>query len=337
MCILSLNRPEYLRKQIAYYRKFSIKVIILDASETSEFPSRIENIEYHHLPHTQYHFRLNYLAKIVSTQFIVMQADDDFHSIGGLSRCISFLQHNSDYSSAQGRYLRFNSNNPKIWITDYDYQNTLVIDSNDPEMRVEQYFDSGMHFIYSVMPTQVFVEVVELLKDIKSGLLSMNELVFSMTLGCFGKYKTVPVFYSVRGKDLRHFENQIVGFQFWSDSKGGSDYELFRNAICNLYSQKINAKAGHANEIFESIKNKYELRVSQKNILKLTFDVEEKKESQRVLSAMIRAIKNVNFTQYLYKFSKKGVWRFFWDLAVNLNLTRYKRDFKLIKKIISNK
>jgi glycosyltransferase domain-containing protein len=308
-------------------------VVILDASIKKAFHQSRSNIEYHHLPNSSYHSRLEFLSQVVKTKYMVLQADDDFHGIRGLGACVTFLEKNTDYSCAQGRYLRFYSRNTYHWATDYDYQNSLLIDSNNPETRINQFFDSGMHFIYAVMPSRVFLEIVQIIKRISHENLMLSELVFNFTMGCFGKYKTIPVFYSARGMDLRPENTKPSSFASWKLSEATKDYELFLEAISVFYTQYLNCDLDSAKMLTLELINRSELARSHNQSIRMNAFLSMPAKSLLVLETLESFLKRSSLLYSLSKYCKKSVWRFFWNLTTKSNFISFLLDFRQIKRV----
>ena len=336
VCILTLNRPTHIRRQIAYYASINVSVVILDASDESQPTKMPANIKYHHIPRSSYIYRLNYLTQIVATKFLVLQADDDFHGIQGLAECVSFLKSNSDFSCAQGRYLRFFSKDTSNWGTDYEFQNSLLIKSSSTEQRVKEIFDSGMHFVYAVMSTQVFLETVRIVKDLEIGNLSVNELVFNFTLGCFGSYKTIPVFYSVRGMDLRPAGIESSTFEFWKSSENAVDFKNFEKSITELYMQKLKCDRGHAESIVRQLMANYDSRVTQNNPKHKSVTLTSLTKHERARDRVRNYLKRKTWLYSMSKYRKRSVWLFFWNLSCNSNFVKFTSDFSRIKSFIES-
>jgi hypothetical protein len=98
---------------------------------------------------------------------------------------------------------------------------------------------SGMHFIYSVIRTDVFLDLTSCLKNITTGVPSMVENAFSMTLGAYGKYSTLPILYSVRGPSFGPVDG--IRFEDWETSSPEykKDFQIFCKNITSLYSEKL--------------------------------------------------------------------------------------------------
>jgi glycosyltransferase domain-containing protein len=239
VCIFTKNRPNNIAKQVDYYRKTNIKLIILDGSEQAAIVQTQPEIRYYHLPEMLVHDRLLYLRNLIYTKYVVLQADDDFHGINGLAMCVNYLNQNQDYCCVQGRYIRIYNKKPFNWLPDYTFQDNLNIDASNGTERVNSYMQSGMHFIYSVIRTDVFLDLTSCLKNITTGVPSMVENAFSMTLGAYGKYSTLPILYSVRGPSFGPVDG--IRFEDWETSSPEykKDFQIFCRNITSLYSEKL--------------------------------------------------------------------------------------------------
>jgi glycosyltransferase domain-containing protein len=232
VCILTRNHPENLIRQINYYSKHNIQLIILDASDRPFIQPIHSMVEYHHVADWRYHKRLIFLRECIKTQYMVLQADDDFHGTRGLLKNLNFLSENPSYTCSQGTYIRVASHEPFIWWPDYKFQSRLKIEYDEVTLRIKEFALSDMHFIYSVTATETFRKVTLCLEGIESGVLTMNELAFNFCLGIFGKYRALPGFYSARDKSDQPIS---YGFIDWEDSNSSGEFLQFKRNLEMIY------------------------------------------------------------------------------------------------------
>ena len=182
VCIITKDNPVNIIRQINYYSNYAFPVIILDASLMPISKIENRNITYHHLPELPFHKRLTFLGECVMTEFMVLQADDDFHGARGLLKNLNFLIRNPEYCCSQGTFIRIQSQRPLFWWPDYKNQNRLRIDNDESSIRIEQFALANMHFVYSVMATNTFRKITSCFDNVETGILLMNELAFNFTL-----------------------------------------------------------------------------------------------------------------------------------------------------------
>ena len=105
--IPTLERHQLLLRSIDYYQHFDCNVVVADSSVRKinyEFP---DNVIYKHLPGMGYAKKMFEVAKGITTPYVCVAPDDDYLFESSLKAGAHFLDENSDYVSAQGRYLSF--------------------------------------------------------------------------------------------------------------------------------------------------------------------------------------------------------------------------------------
>ncbi len=335
MCILTKDHPENLNQQIAYYAKHKVRIVVLDGSVEPFKGLMNSHMEYHHLPGLDYHKRLIYLRNCVKTNFIVLQADDDFHGFQGLSRSVEFLVNSPNFVSTQGSYIRFHSKRPLTWLPDYVYQNQLNILAEDPLERAITLSNSGMHFIYSVMRTEVFCEIVLCLENIEVGILAMNELIFTLTLGLFGNYTTLQSFYSARD-GVQISTNPGIRFEDWGNSETSQDFRIFKFNIARLYSTKTNLSLSQADalvtDIFEQWRLK-SLKKSEKHAIAV--QIQNSRGNRKLLKECVKKLILTRVFISFYPYRKVSTWIYVKDLILKKTYLSFKSDLRRIKRTLA--
>ena len=105
--IPTLDRHDLLLRSINYYQHFACNILVADSSATKANIGFPDNFIYKHLPDMGYAKKMLEVAKDVTTPYVCLVADDDYLLESGLKTGSSFLNANSDYVSAQGRYMGF--------------------------------------------------------------------------------------------------------------------------------------------------------------------------------------------------------------------------------------
>ena len=107
--LITHNRPAFLRRAVKYYSDLPCKIMVLDSS-----PERPEGdfsaVEYHHVPQFAYwgmQAKLAYGVEQLTTQYMVLAADDDFILHDSLAESVGFLQDNPDYGMCHGYCLMY--------------------------------------------------------------------------------------------------------------------------------------------------------------------------------------------------------------------------------------
>lgn len=116
LLIPTLNRPEFLLRELHYYQSvnFRGKIFIGDSSEATvaekiknslrQFDNLLE-IYYYPLPGYNIAHALKAMTDKVTTKYAAVIGDDDFFIPSGLGRCIEFLDNNSEYVAAHGESI----------------------------------------------------------------------------------------------------------------------------------------------------------------------------------------------------------------------------------------
>lgn len=335
VCILTKDHPSNLNLQVTYYAKHKIRIMVLDASVAPFKGIMNSYMDYHHLPGLDYHKRLIYLLNRINTKFIVLQADDDFHGLQGLSRSVEFLEKSPNFISTQGSYIRFHSKCPLTWLPDYVYQNQLEIVDEDPLVRTIALSNSGMHFIYSVMRTEVFFEIVSCLKNIEVGILAMNELVFTLTLGLFGSYTTLQSFYSARD-GVQISTNPGIRFEDWENSEKSQDFRIFKMNVVRLYSMKTNLSLSQADAfvtyIFEQMRMN-SIKKREKHAIEV--QIQSSRVDGKLLKDYAKKIISTRMFITLYPYRKVSTWIYTRNLILKKTYFSFKTDIRKIKRTLA--
>jgi len=117
------DRSAFTSRLMSYFSKtnFPFKVILADGGSDAELEHTLRSGEYYggvnyryiRYPYddnlTQFHKKLDHCANEVDTPFVVSIDNDDFLTLEGLEKSISFLRNNPDYSSCRGALIGFPS------------------------------------------------------------------------------------------------------------------------------------------------------------------------------------------------------------------------------------
>ena len=108
--VISFNRPYYIQRQIQYWSKTNVNLLIVDGSkQQAEFDldaSISSRIRYVHSPGS-YRERSLLAAGLIETEFVAQLPDDEFYIPSALTEFIEALQDDSSIDSIQGRTVRF--------------------------------------------------------------------------------------------------------------------------------------------------------------------------------------------------------------------------------------
>ena len=198
------NRPKRLRRLLDYYSRTDIKILVPDSSDhpfadAEKYP----DITYLHRPKLHFLLKLKEVLPMISTPYVLYCADDDFAVPSGIAQMTAFLDEHPDYSTAQGHYLTFTPRKGKIsfyprYIRYFDKQVT----GETPRERLLQEKNMYASLLYSVIRTQAFQRMYAACFNPDGSLrfrnLFLAEEFFNHAALIFGKYATLPYFYSAR-------------------------------------------------------------------------------------------------------------------------------------------
>ncbi|MFX1363496.1 MAG: TIGR00180 family glycosyltransferase [Promethearchaeota archaeon] len=234
------NRHDHLDRILNYYKTFDIRKLIADSSKEEYGNKNKYDIEYFHYPDVPILVKIADIVKKVKTPYVFMCADDDFIVPESIKKCIDFLENHPDYSSVQGRYIKFIPiEGDVLFKPTYLHCINYHIDAEDPVSRMKQHMSLFMHVIYSIHKTESFQQVYSLLKNFSIEKVGrLVEIAACLIIVINGKHKMIPVFYSGResnpysmGATHEVFENIINNPEF------SSQYQAFIKLISTHLSK----------------------------------------------------------------------------------------------------
>ena len=102
------DRPDYLKRQVAYWSKHEVQIIIMDGSTTRASDLVLQEMtprmRYFHSK-MGFNQRLVEASKHVKTLYTVLLHDDEVYSVGGLSDCVRELETDCRIVGCQGRSM----------------------------------------------------------------------------------------------------------------------------------------------------------------------------------------------------------------------------------------
>lgn len=163
--IPTLNRQEFMMRQIAYWKNSGVTMIILDGSNTPvdiELYKQLEsddNINYIY-NNSSLTKRLSLANKYIKTKYTVYCSDDDFLLPFGLSKSIEALENDPKAVASVGHTLRFNylRNNKISYGSCYQYESFYTSKDNFIE-RLEYVANNyTAATCFAVMKTDIWIK-----------------------------------------------------------------------------------------------------------------------------------------------------------------------------------
>lgn len=225
--IPTYNRHAFLRRILSYYDSFGedFRVLVADSSsdETKklncELLSRFSNLRILYLdkyPSDLYpYYKYDDALKYCDTEYCVFCADDDFVTINGIKRSLSFLDSNPDFVVAYGRYIGFKlidqRQNKRSFHWDFTGDLPLSIELSTSERRLEghlaRYFTSTL---YGVHRTSILKKVYYELLRANIDLVVFGELLSSMLTLIYGKIKYLDILYGLRSDQTMNIDSPTL-------------------------------------------------------------------------------------------------------------------------------
>lgn len=193
------------------------------------------NLTYLYRPKATLQERLYLSNEYVKTEYVTLCADDDFIFPSGLIKAINFLDRNIKYNATQGRIIRFKDYPNFSWRPDYEKWLKIDINYDDPYARQKK-IDLAPQFMYAVMRTHVYKNIISIFEGVKSGSLNMNEYAFQYATLFSGSYKSIGALYGAR---IEHSKSRVhIEFDTWKESNE-LDYRQYKSNVLRLYKTKL--------------------------------------------------------------------------------------------------
>ncbi len=272
--IPTYNRPEYLKRILSYYNGFeeNYNIVIADSSsiENKEINKKnislFSNLDILYLDY--YSSKINPFHKFadmvnyVEKKYCVFCADDDFIIPNGINQSVTFLEKNSDFSVAQGRFIAFSIKNNKNkgskqfhWVPIYASKSIIF---SDPKDRLYEHLSNyTLPTIYAVHRTDltkmIFNETIKYVSDDQ-----FIELLPSLLDLIYGKMKKLDVLYSSRemivgsgGQTSKSLED------FRKEGTYESKYIDFKNCLAKHLLKNSQMDSDEAKELIDEAMSKY--------------------------------------------------------------------------------
>lgn len=199
------NRPERLQRLLNYYSRTNARILIPDSSDLP-FAGTFDpsTTTYIHRPRLHFLLKLREVLPLITTPYVLYCADDDFTVPEGIAEVTRFLDANPDYVVAQGHYLTFEPRkNGKVRFSPRYIRNfTSRVSESTPHERLLNRQGQYASFLYGVVRLEVFKSMYQYCFEANGELrfrnLFLAEEFFCHATRIYGKYATIPTFYSAR-------------------------------------------------------------------------------------------------------------------------------------------
>ncbi len=247
------NRPLFLRRLLSYLNhKTSPYPIVLADSSDNKYHHDIKKLsrEYNKLKidHQCYSSNIHFTQKLIhslqkiSSNYVVICADDDFINPDNIEPCTQFLDQNPDYSIAHGNAISFrkDSKNNIGFKYNVGIYPQCDIDDNDPSTRLDKHLSSYMPTFYSVQRKDDLQSSLELAYS-NSEDYRFSEVLQSCLAIIKGKAKRFNTLHSVREGHIDNASNHMPNWQDILISESYSQrYIKFQHTLATTLMNKTN-------------------------------------------------------------------------------------------------
>lgn len=198
------NRPRRLRRLLDYYAGTGARLLVPDSSD-KPFEGSIDpdTTVYLHRPRMHFFRKLRDVLPLITTDYVLYCADDDFAVPRAIRQITEFLDANPAYVIAQGHYLTFTPGPGRTtfyprYIRNFDCAIT------DDRAIARMAREKGMYasLLYGVARTDAFRHAYSYVFDERGEMrfsnLFLAEEFFNHAMLIQGKYATLPCFFSAR-------------------------------------------------------------------------------------------------------------------------------------------
>jgi len=234
------------------------------------------------------------VAKGITTPYVCVAPDDDYLFESSLKAGAHFLDENSDYVSAQGRYLSFELiENQVVFSPRYGrHHSHYAVEDEDRFSRVVRAFNPYMHHLYSIHRIDILIKSIQLSVDI---LVSQQDFWRGVPFGhqttrlteftqplipmCYGKHKVLPILWMAR--DVNMFDPARLQEKFKNKTKIGKVGQVI------FYYRHFNRLVNG----FESFLGSQECRLVKEKFSNITSElVNSDKESDMLFNSAFRSL-----------------------------------------------
>jgi len=204
------RRQDYVFRNLEYWSKTDVKIIILDDSPKSidkEIINKLnKNITYIH-SQKSYSDRLEIAANQINTKYAQLICDDEFYIISALNACIEELEKDVTIISCSGCCLKFNYKRKKNYIYSHIVYEPLTFEYNytmiaDPIDRMSKYMENYVPFLmYGVVRSNYWKKAFKIPSKKNFNFFAYEEIQINIFLSLAGKSKVLKQLLWLRSEE----------------------------------------------------------------------------------------------------------------------------------------
>lgn len=248
----SYSRPEFILRQILYWRGSGATLIIIDGSESSledKFQDEINKFnDVAYINSTlPLNLRLTFAGELIKSKYSVYCSDDDFLLHSALSNAIDVLENNSDLVACMGQSLRFNvlSDNRVTYGTCYIFNNPNLASSSYEDRITAATSNYAPVTCHAVMRSEIWKTSWGSIPNSSSS--QILEFYQAIAVYLCGKLLIIQDLYLLRTLEnlplsTTDANRSISSFEWWNKEFFSSEKRDFLDNLSNLAFEKFMLK-----------------------------------------------------------------------------------------------
>lgn len=242
-------RHHYLNRILSYYKDMDIKILVADSTDVAFKYKDNFKIDYFHYPDGSLSYKIQDIVSKVNTPYMFFCADDDFWIKESIEPCMRFLKINNNYSSVQGRYIRFSSGEDSTFTPSYLHAKSIEYDEIDKRLNADM--GNYMPLFYAMHRTEVISRVLNDNYNTNVNHAILVELSVSFYSLVYGKHKLLEILTYARDNESPATSvNRDYLEDISENKKYKKEYEQFKYNISKFIHEQDSKL--NANEIIEN-------------------------------------------------------------------------------------
>jgi glycosyltransferase domain-containing protein len=248
----SYSRPEFILRQILYWRGSGATLIIIDGSESPlEDKFQYEINKFNDVAYINstlpLNLRLTFAGELIKSKYSVYCSDDDFLLHSALSNAIDILENNSDLVACMGQSLRFNvlSDNRITYGTCYIFNNPNLASSSYEDRITAATSNYAPVTCHAVMRSETWKTSWGSIPNSSSS--QILEFYQAIAVYLCGKLLIIQDLYLLRTLEnlplsTTDANRSISSFEWWNKEFFSSEKRDFLDNLSNLAFEKIHVE-----------------------------------------------------------------------------------------------
>ncbi len=273
LIIPTYNRATYLRRQLAYYASFDVRlpITVADSSDEAVFAENARTIAgmpelaitHERIPSDiNAHYKFGLARTHVQEEFSIMCADDDFIFLPSLAPALSFLQSHPEYAQVHGSYIAFHADSERKVFSWQPLYRHRSIENDRPDARLTAHAANYYPTLFSLARTRAVNAAYAAMTEHSVDPILWGELMPSFLLPLFGKAKVLDVLWSIRDGRSSGKDSWPTSDQYRAEGKYDAAYAQMRAAAIPLIMEKCMLSTEESGSVLDSAVRTYTERLS---------------------------------------------------------------------------